>query len=338
MARESKTDGKAKLIAVTGPTGAGKTTFINAVCGSHLRVGTSLQSCTDKVQTAYCNINGENITLIDTPGFDDTYKSQADILKDIADFLEQTYERGRKLSGVIYMHRISDYRVGGIARENFRLFSKICGEGAMKNVVIVTTMWEDVAEEVGAQRETELRSKPLFFKDAVDHGARMQRLLNTPQSALDTMSPFFEYAPKVLHMQYELVDLRKLLPHTDAGTELKTELERQAERHKQELQQLQVEMSETAARKDAAHREEMEDLRTAFAEMQKKMEKLDKEMQKLTNSTQTPRERPQSRGFREILRKASHSLFRGRVDNREAAVFVRERGGAGCLSGDNLEI
>lgn len=248
------------------------------------------------------------------------------------------YERGRKLSGVIYMHRISDYRVGGIARENFRLFSKICGEGAMKNVVIVTTMWEDVAEEVGAQRETELRSKPLFFKDAVDHGARMQRLLNTPQSALDTMSPFFEYAPKVLHMQYELVDLRKLLPHTDAGTELKTELERQTEQHKQELQELQVEMSETAARKDAAHREEMEDLRTAFAEMQKKMEKLDKEMQKLTNSTQTPRGRPQSRGFREILRKASHSLFRGRVDNREAVMFVRERGGAGCLSGDNLEI
>lgn len=93
---------------VTGPTGAGKTTvsgddgeiiniltvlvtqFINRVCGSDFRVGTGLLSCTDHVQIAECVLAHQMVTLIDTPGFDDTYKSQADILNDIASFLERT--------------------------------------------------------------------------------------------------------------------------------------------------------------------------------------------------------------------------------------------------------
>lgn len=41
-----------KLIAVMGPTGSGKTSFINLVSGSDLRVGRGLQSCTSTVQVA----------------------------------------------------------------------------------------------------------------------------------------------------------------------------------------------------------------------------------------------------------------------------------------------
>lgn len=116
-----------KLIAVTGPTGSGKTTFINTVTGGHLEIGESLQSCTIRVQTAECTIRGEHVKLIDTPGFDDTHRSQSAILKDIADFLEQTYEQNVKLSVIIYMYRISDNRAGGIARENFALFTSSVG-------------------------------------------------------------------------------------------------------------------------------------------------------------------------------------------------------------------
>jgi len=84
-------DGKSKLIAVTGPTGSGKTTFINHVCKSRLAVGLTLESCTDKVQVAHCEIEHQKVTLIDTPGFDNTEKSQADVLREVAEFLEKTY-------------------------------------------------------------------------------------------------------------------------------------------------------------------------------------------------------------------------------------------------------
>ena len=50
-----------------------------------------MESCTVDVQlTEKFTLDERPVTLIDTPGFDDTYKSDADILKMIAAFLAIT--------------------------------------------------------------------------------------------------------------------------------------------------------------------------------------------------------------------------------------------------------
>lgn len=65
--------------------------FINAASGSDLEVGHKLKSCTEKVQSAQLfQLQGHPVTLIDTPGFDDSLKPQAEILKQISGFLEDT--------------------------------------------------------------------------------------------------------------------------------------------------------------------------------------------------------------------------------------------------------
>jgi hypothetical protein len=59
--------------------------------GSHLRIGMDLESCTAQVQLAdEFTLDRRPIILIDTPGFDDTNKSDTDILKLIAAFLATT--------------------------------------------------------------------------------------------------------------------------------------------------------------------------------------------------------------------------------------------------------
>ena len=65
--------------------------FINRASGSTLRVGKGLESCTDDVHTVDpFTLDGVPVTLIDTPGFDDTTKSDTDILKLIAAYLAST--------------------------------------------------------------------------------------------------------------------------------------------------------------------------------------------------------------------------------------------------------
>jgi len=116
------------LIAVMGATGSGKTTFINLASKSKLRIGRGLESCTSIVQAAApFQLDGHTVTLVDTPGFDDTHRSDTEILRMIAVYLSTVYENGKKLAGVIYFHRISDFRVGGISRRNFKMF-----RGAMR--------------------------------------------------------------------------------------------------------------------------------------------------------------------------------------------------------------
>jgi len=86
-----------------------------------------------------------------------------------------------KLSGLIYVHRISDVRMGGISGRNFRMFRKLCGDDTLKNIVIVTNMWGEVGQAKGQMREAELKNK--FFKPTLDKGAQMLRHDNTVESA-----------------------------------------------------------------------------------------------------------------------------------------------------------
>ena len=65
--------------------------FINLASGSNLRVGKGLGSCTAEVQLAdEFTLDGRRVALIDTPGFNHTSKSDADILEMIGAFLATT--------------------------------------------------------------------------------------------------------------------------------------------------------------------------------------------------------------------------------------------------------
>ena len=62
--------------------------FINLASGSNLQVGTGSEPCTAKVQVVdEFTLSGRAVTLIDTPGFDDTSKGDTEISDMIAAFL-----------------------------------------------------------------------------------------------------------------------------------------------------------------------------------------------------------------------------------------------------------
>ena len=220
------------------------------------------------------------MTLIDTPGFDDTSKTDTDILKLIASFLEVTcvirlaslgqvscffrarYKKGFKLSGVIFVHRISDMRMGGIAKRNFHMFRKLCGDGALRNVVIVTNMWglvESVAR--GEARERELSTDPELFQPALSKGAMMLRHDNTIESAHAILSHLINNRPDALRIQKELVDEGKNISQTGAGQELDRVLLELMEKHEKELADVRKDMVEALAAKDREMQAELKEAR-----------------------------------------------------------------------------
>ncbi|KAM5359118.1 hypothetical protein ACJZ2D_014724 [Fusarium nematophilum] len=76
------------VIGVMGAVGSGKSTFIRTASGDdNVIVGHSLEACTQKVTSFEVNANGHNIVLVDTPGFNDTDKSDTEILLDLAKLL-----------------------------------------------------------------------------------------------------------------------------------------------------------------------------------------------------------------------------------------------------------
>jgi len=65
--------------------------FVNQASGSYLEVGGDLDSCTSAIQESEeFVLDGRRVVLVDTPGFDDTHKSDTDVLKAVAAFLGES--------------------------------------------------------------------------------------------------------------------------------------------------------------------------------------------------------------------------------------------------------
>lgn len=47
------------------------------------------------------------VHLIDTPGFDDAHRSERETLTDLAEWMSQSHGATARLTGIIYLHRIS---------------------------------------------------------------------------------------------------------------------------------------------------------------------------------------------------------------------------------------
>ncbi|KAJ2935815.1 hypothetical protein H1R20_g1277, partial [Candolleomyces eurysporus] len=267
------------LIAVMGLTGSGKSTFINLATQStnKLQVGHSVQSCTDVVERADpFDLAGRRIVLFDTPGFDDTNKSETEILRIIAFELEKQYRKGRTLHGIIYVYRISDLRVGGLAKTNFGIFRKLCGDSSLRNVVIMTNMWSRLpTEEEGLRRADELTSLDDFFKPAIAKGAvMMHHKKDTVESAHGILQQILENHPMALSIQTEIVDQHKTITETGAGMALDDKLAKLFEQYERKLKE-QFEAAEEARRErdEETRQEQLEEAERT----RKLLEKLEEE-------------------------------------------------------------
>ncbi|KAK8875157.1 P-loop containing nucleoside triphosphate hydrolase protein [Apiospora arundinis] len=231
--------GKDALIAVMGMTGAGKTTFISKVTGRNdLEIGHSLTSCTRDIQVIETKIDGQTVSFVDTPGFSDTHMSDTEVLQLIADYLAAAYKRDMKLSGIIYLHPISDTRVTHHATKNLQMFQKLTGEKNLKNVVLTTSMWDKVSPEEGAAREQELKDK--FWKVLLAYQAKAVRYAGTTESAQRLVSQMLaDNKPFYLQLQEEMGKDNKALRDTAAGREVMVELERLKKEHRREVQEME---------------------------------------------------------------------------------------------------
>ncbi|KJX95148.1 hypothetical protein TI39_contig4131g00001 [Zymoseptoria brevis] len=164
--------------AVMGVTGSGKSTFIKIASGiDGVGIGHDLKSFTQSPEPFTFLNNGTSITLVDTPGFNDTDLNESDVLKAIADWLDWDY-RNRpqmRLNGIIYLHNVMDPRMLGSSLRNLKMFRDLCGQDPLRNVLLVTTRWgmaRRVDMEQAERREEQLRTDRKFWAGMLAGGAR----------------------------------------------------------------------------------------------------------------------------------------------------------------------
>lgn len=243
------------VVPVMGATGVGKSTFINNFMGTEdaVIVGHDLKSCTAQLTpvisfiTQPAHLQGKRLVLVDTPGFDDTYTSDSEILRRIAIWLASSYDSKMKLGGIIYLHNISQPRMLGSDRQNLEVFQDLCGDKVLSSVIIGITKSGDIPQEVSEKRCNELSST--YWKEMIEAGATVYPLENNTTSAQSLLAIILqniklstgpseprtkavEIENQVVEIQSEVVDLAKLVPETKAGKRLKSTLKEVLEMQK----------------------------------------------------------------------------------------------------------
>ncbi|KAG6860606.1 hypothetical protein C0995_009427 [Termitomyces sp. Mi166 len=228
------------VIPIMGPTGAGKSTFINTLLGgNHARVGNDLQSETQHIHH-YQLAPNRRIFIVDTPGFDDTSTKDREILRRIAVWMAKSYSNKMKVGGIIYLQEITQARVTGTVRRNFDMFEKLCGPNAASHIILTTTKWSDVKPDVGAQREIQLRDQ--FWNDMLRDGSKMRQFHGTQDSAEKIIKEILvRRALDAAQIQEELVEVDKLLSETEAGRTLRYTLKEALEEQKKMAARLRAE-------------------------------------------------------------------------------------------------
>lgn len=207
---------------------------------------------------------------MDTPGFDDTKRSDAEILEQIVEFLCAQYKLGIPLKGIIYMHRITDNKMSGSAQRYFDMFMRLCGDRNLENVVLLTTMWSELRDRgKGLERERELRRD--FWSTMEKRGSTIRQFDGSRSMAEAFVCRLMRKQDIVLDIQEELVDQGKRLDQTKAGQLMVPKIDHEIMESEQKIQELNK-RADHGGRRDSLEVRQLEKRRGSLLEQRQRLQ------------------------------------------------------------------
>ena len=231
-------------------------------------------------------VQNTTLVLVDTPGFDDSSLSDYEVLKAIAAWLEKTFEKGYRLNGLLYMHRINNARMEGSACRAFQVFKGVCGEDNYQNVILATTFWNkmDHCQSIAIEREKQLLESDGFWRQVKEKGAATMRLTRDYSQIVPALLRMAERPKVTLDIQRELKS-GVPLDMTMAGLLIKDERQELEQSYEQRLAEVKSEFDqkiqrriEERARATAASQRQMREKDEEMAAMQKSAELMQKKL------------------------------------------------------------
>ncbi|KAI6146549.1 hypothetical protein EDD17DRAFT_99746 [Pisolithus thermaeus] len=206
------------VILVMGKTESGINNFINKLIEMQPEGTNRLASRRENVREYECFYSGQRFILVDTPGLNDGERLQGTAFRDISKWLEDTYQRSIRLTGVIYTHDVTGNNWSSTDVQSLELLGHLCGNEAADRVRLVTTTCGRV-EELDVDNVEGIPGIA-DWRSFIEAGARLKRFDNTSEGAWRIVEGL-ENTKKALLLQKELVDRGMRLEDTAAGKHLR---------------------------------------------------------------------------------------------------------------------
>ena len=158
------------------------------------------------------------------------------------------------------------------------MFRELCGPEVYKNVVVLTTYWDQVpSHEAGVGREKQLKSK--YVAKLVEGGAHFMRHDRTVESTHKVLRHILPMPPIITKIQTEIREEGLSLTETGAGSVHSKEVEEALAKYKKEIADLTEEMAKVTEDNKALRQEletELADVRNSLAAREREQAELKK--------------------------------------------------------------
>lgn len=94
---------------------------------------------TGTAEVKFYQISDTDIYLMDIPGFDDTYLSDAEILRNIATALVDAFNNQAEIQSALYIHLVTEAKMRRSSRKYLIIFHNVLDMKGMGNCRLVTT-------------------------------------------------------------------------------------------------------------------------------------------------------------------------------------------------------
>ncbi|XP_030285681.1 GTPase IMAP family member 7-like [Sparus aurata] len=129
-------------IVVLGNTGAGKSSMANTIFGHRdFKISHTLNSETKKCQAETRSVSGRSITLVDTPGFFDTDRSEEELKPEIVRCITECAPGPHAFLIVLKVEKFTDHEQVGMNK-----IQEYFSEEAFKYATVVFTHGDDLPE------------------------------------------------------------------------------------------------------------------------------------------------------------------------------------------------
>lgn len=175
-----------------------------------------------------CERLGRKVHLIDTPGFNDSKRSESDILEEICYWLSAAYgpvdvgsdDKRFLLNGIIYLHPLTEQRWTGASQRSIDFLKGLCGSENYSCISLTTTFWDQTSASRGVEHENQLVHDPSRWGEIVSRvpGRRTFRHDSGYRSAIKILDAVIERDEKhALRIQRELNQPGATLLDTTVG-------------------------------------------------------------------------------------------------------------------------
>lgn len=222
--------------------------------------------------------SGKRVFLLDTPGFNDTRRDDAEVLRDITFVLAQLHRRAVPVAGLVYCHDITRNRFEGSHVRMLRVFREAIGPAAYGHVVLLSTKWQTLGSWGGeawnkaVAHEAELIGTDAYWGDLARGGAVPMKWDGSAATALEVVDHVEALQSRAgrptLRVQTEMVQERKELQNTNAGQIIFEALVGEERKFSAKLAELHAEFEAALKHKNEQHAAELQSQR---AEMEAKI-------------------------------------------------------------------